>query len=168
MIYYLNIPTLGHRVPAEERKREHSVVIRAEVFCEEPLFRISSDMIGVANNDLAEITKQRIGLQEIHDVFYLQFEGGPIKQDFNILYNMVFRISSFLSDEKIGLFKGHLFCSDVVKHAFSSFISKNLFIPVPKNDLSTFLWDGGHLSDVPPTIRKILLEGLRRNWNDVS
>lgn len=167
MIYWLNIATLGHRVPAEEERLGLPIVVRANVFCEDEVFRLGEDMLGIVDENVARATANKLDLTEVNKVHYLPYDGGPSLQDFNSIPNTVFRLKSFCDDNVIGLFKGNVFCNQVAKNVLKSIISGDAVIQIEDDDVYQFLWDGKHLVDASPAVKQILLKSLRRNWNEI-
>lgn len=167
MTYWLNITTLGHRVPAEEERLGLPIVVRANVFCKDGIFRLGEDMLGIVDVNVARAISNKLDLTEVNKVHYLPYDGGSSVQDFNSIPNSVFRLKSFGDDNVIGLYKGNIFCNKVAKDTLKSIVSGDAIIQIEDDDVYQFLWDGKHLVDASPAVKQILLKSLRRNWVEI-
>ena len=110
---------------------------------------------------------EEMGLRRCHDVSYRWYEGGPTIDNPDLDHLSLYMIPELADSSAFGLYKRSPFCNQEVRVLLEEFYEDIDFIPVPNDDLYTFLIVGGDLINMPSRARESFLRARIKNWKDI-
>ena len=109
------------------------------------------------------------GLEKLKKkIKFISFRGGEVLDTPNLDELNLYLMPPFSNITEVGRFKNRIFCQCKVKNILEQFNQEATFTLVPNGDIESFLKTGGDLEGYSESIKKILLEGLIQNWDNID
>lgn len=145
-----------------------NITVRIDTYYEGGVVRLNSMYIGMPPVQSVDALCAKLKLQEEPHVDFLPYTGGAIIQNLNQNVLKVCKMELLRPSSKIGLFKGHIFCTRDCLGLLQAHFGYLKHLQVPNDDIRSFIWEGMDLVDSAPVIRKMLLNARRKNWDKIS